>query len=198
METLERHIRFASRFNPADLDRGEIAKVKALPEGDKTEHMLGVVIGKVRGISFRNNPNDPTQASIGLLGVFEGVPYNAELPVIQAPMCFLPASVHTIITEAIQEANGLEAPEAMPARGKPVNHRIDQEIPIMFEIGVRHTATPIGFEFVTNQLRKSVESENVLADLRGELVTSGRITGPATPQKALPAPKGKGKKRGGK
>lgn len=166
-------IRFASRVNAGDLDRALIETVKRLADGDKSEHVLGTILGKVRGVSFRNNPNDPENASIGLLGVFEGAPANPELPVIQAPLCFLPKSVHDMLCAAITE--GMELPSSSPARGKPQNRRIDKEVPIKVEVGVRKSSSPIGFEFFTNMLMQA-DVVDVLADLRGEMTPARQLT----------------------
>jgi len=183
--TIERSIRFASRFNPGDLDPGEIKRVKALPDSDHDEHMLGVIYGYIHGVSYGFNPNDPSQASMALIGFFEGVPVNVNRPAIQAPKCFLPSTVQQMLQSAIEAANDLKPPEAMPARGKPVNHRIDQRIPIKFEIGVRHSAGSVGFEYITNSLIKTVETENMLAEFRGDL----KLPEPVRAGRALPAPK---------
>lgn len=180
------NIRFAAKINPADMNPDLIKRVKELADGNKDEFLLGTVIGRIRGVSYRSNPFS-SEPSVAFTGAFEAIPADKSRPPIQAPMCFLPNSVHDFISTVIHDAEGLDLPVKAPERGKPENKRIDREVPIVVEIGVRHSKAPIGYEFVSSLITKKANAVDVLSDLRD--MANGLEPKPG--QKALAGPKKK-------
>jgi len=161
--TVERMMEYPSR-----LQMSMLAPVKAIaaaiPEGDKEVRIVGYVMGEARGISYRNNPNDtdglPAEA---LIGVFNGIPSYAPYPgmvpeaasdlraELASGVCFLPPQAQATIVRQVRGADGV-IPET-PKRGK----RIDQlgvVVPIAFEIGIRKSGSPVGYEWVTRGIAR--------------------------------------------
>lgn len=148
---------------PARLQMSMLAPVReiaaSIPEGDKEVRIVGYVMGEARGVSYRNNPNDtdglPAEA---LIGVFNGVPAYADYPGMKpenasatraelaSGVCFLPPQAQAAI---VNQVRGLDAdiPET-PKRGKRVD-QLGVVVPIAFEIGIRKSGSPVGYEWVT-------------------------------------------------
>ncbi len=153
---------------PSRLQMSMLAPVKAIaaaiPEGDKEVRIVGYVMGEARGISYRNNPNDtdglPAEA---LIGVFNGIPSFAPFPgmdpaagsehraELASGVCFLPPQAQATIVAKVRGPDA-SIPET-PKRGK----RIDQlgvVVPIAFEIGIRKSGSPVGYEWVTRGIAR--------------------------------------------
>ena len=99
-----------------------------------------------------------------LVGRFEAV--NIETgEVFQAPQCFLPEPLNTMIAEALQETD-------------EDGNRVNDAIGFSVEVGVKPSDVPIGYEYTTK--------ENVKADTADPLAALREETA-----KTLPAPKKK-------
>lgn len=163
---------------PARLQMSMLAPVKAMaekiPEGDKEVYIVGYVFGEARGVSYRNNPNSADgEAAIALLGIFEGVPSYKDmdgLPVcadragLRSGVLFLPPQAQSVVVNAV--AGDHEKPET-PKRGKRVD-MLGITVPITFEIGIRKSSSPVGYEWVTRGLAK-VEQVSPLDRMRASL-----------------------------
>lgn len=168
---------------PARLQMSMLAPVKAMaekiPEGDKEVYIVGYVFGEARGVSFRNNPNSADgEAAIALLGIFEGVPSYADMPGIplaseraglRSGVLFLPPQAQSQVVAAVR-GNSTETPET-PKRGKRVD-QLGVTVPITFEIGIRKSGSPVGYEWVTRGLA-NVEQVSPLDRMRASLGLPG-------------------------
>ena len=166
-KTVARKVEIVNRFQAAML--GDVAAIAKLPEGSTETHMLGIVVGIARGLSFRTNPQDPSAPSIGLTGVFEGVPIDPNRPILRSTTAYLPKAVHELVIERVRGDGKGEVPK-MPARGQKVDV-IGNEVRIAFEIGARKSkvAGGAGYEFVTRAVRDP-EEVDPLADLKQKLL----------------------------
>lgn len=184
-----------NKFSAGDL--GDAKQVHKLEDGDKTVMLLGTVYGKVTGMSYKFNPNNPEDPSIALNGIFEAVPADTSRSIIRAPRFFPPNAVAKLVAQAIV---GDKSPDGISGlqRGKSVDIAAEGGmIPLGVQIGVRKTGTAIGYEYVCEIAGDKLVKEDILADVRGQLQFDQRSR-PALPpagQKALAAPKGKGKKK---
>lgn len=171
---------------------------------DKQEVFLGSIIGKVRGLSYRNNPQDPDSPAIALTGMFEAVPADAEKEAAQSARCYIqPQNVQDIIIQlVISEADPKAiagAPKKSPPKGKSYELGGAAIIPISLEIyAVKSAGSPVGYMYKAVMLNKVAGAEDGLADLRallpkGERKQPARIATERT-TKALPAPRKKAKK----
>jgi hypothetical protein len=164
---------------PSRLQMSMLAPVKALaeliPAGDKEVRVVGYVFGEARGISYRNNPNSADgEAAIALTGLFQGVPsYTdadglpkcAERAELRSGVLFLPPQAQAAVVEAVRGPDA-EIPET-PKRGKRVD-QLGVTVPITFEIGIRKSDGPVGYEWVTRGLQK-VEQVSPLDRMRQAL-----------------------------
>lgn len=167
---------------PARLQMSMLAPVRAMaesiPEGDKEVRVVGYVFGEARGVSYRNNPNSADgEAAIALIGVFEGVPSYESFPGmkpeqacegragLRSGVLFLPPQAQAVVVAAVARDN--EKPAETPKRGQRVD-QLGVTVPITFEIGIRKSQSPVGYEWVTRGLAK-VEQVSPLDRMRAEL-----------------------------
>ena len=96
-----------------------------------------------------------------LVGRFEAI--NIETgEVFEAPQCFLPEPLNTMIAEALDEVDD-------------EGERVNKSLGFSVEIGIKPSDVPIGYEYTTK--------ENVKADIDDPLAQLRETT-----QKTLPAP----------
>lgn len=171
-----------TKFSAGDL--GDASEVRKLEAGDKTVVTLGQVLGKVTGIVFKHNPNNPEQPAIALEGFFEGISSDPARAVIRSTTFFPPGNVAKMIQSFILKGEPIPSQARSLKRGQSVPVGIEGEaIPLAMEIGVRRTDTAIGYEFVTEVADNGAMNKvDLLADVRGMLPGGGA-------QRALPAPK---------
>lgn len=168
---------------------GDLSAVRKLPDGDKTIIPLGSVIGKVTGISYKFNPNNPEEPSIALNGMFEGIPADPKRAVIRSPRWFPPNAICKMIASAITKNQPMPKAARGLKRGQSVDIQGAGTIPIAVEIGVRKTGTAIGYEYVTAvHGNENADVADALADVRGLLPEGPTLL-------ALPAPGDKGRKK---
>lgn len=168
---------------PARLQMSMLAPVKAMAEkiaeGDKEVYTVGYVFGEARGVSFRNNPNSADgEAAIALIGIFEGVPSYIDMPGLppcdqraglRSGVLFLPPQAQSQVVAAVRGPDA-ETPET-PKRGKRVD-QLGVTVPITFEIGIRKSQSPVGYEWVTRGLA-NVEQVSPLDRMRAALKLPG-------------------------
>lgn len=169
---------------PARLQMSMLAPVRALaamiPAGDKEVRVVGYVFGEARGVSFRNNPNSADgENAEALIGVFEGVPsfqdftdadgkkhICADRAGLRSGVCFLPVQAQAAVVAAVLGPDG-ERPTDKIKRGAR-SDRLGITVPITFEIGIRKSDGPVGYEWVTRGLAK-VEQVSPLDRMRAAL-----------------------------
>src|ERR1051325_1568136 len=161
------------KFSAGDL--GDASQVRKLDDGDKTEMPLGSVIGKVTGIAFKFNPNNPEQPSISLEGYFEGIPNDPNRSTIRSTTFFPPTNVAKMVQNFVLKGEPIPANARGLKRGQSVPVDIGEAIPLALEVRVRKTGTAIGYEFVTDVADGGhMEKVDLLADVRGLLTNGGR------------------------
>lgn len=177
VQTVEKMFEYPARLQMSML-APVAAMAAAVKEGDKEVYVVGYVFGEARGLSYRNNPNSADgEAAVALIGVFEGVPsyqpFDGMKPEqdcnqragLRSGVCFLPPQAQDVVVEAVRGGHA-EIP-ATPKRGQ----RVDQlgiSVPITFEIGIRKSNSPVGYEWVTRGLAKVVQ-ESPLDRMRAAL-----------------------------
>jgi hypothetical protein len=152
-------------ISPGDL--GNIpALIAATEAGSKTPLILGVIIGKTSGISFRNNPNGE-MPSVALRGIFEFIP-NLEVSPgmvgLRAPLLYLPTNVQQIFL-----AGAMKRDTPIPAkveRGKSIDAE-GNEVQIKVQMGVRRHPSPIGYQYLAMMLQ-DMTVVDPLADMRND------------------------------
>ncbi len=166
------------------------AQLATIEEGDRSVHVIGHVLGKANGITYRNNPNG-SEPSIGVIGQFEATPVDADAPVMVAPVIFLPTAFCKMLETQLMKGKEKEIPKKSPAKGKGISIEGIGEIPLALEIGIRKNvgASGVGYEFSVVQAIKGDDSAiDPFADIRA-LLPNNRA------QAALPAPKTTPKKK---
>jgi hypothetical protein len=154
-----------NKLNAADLANcKEVAD--AIPAGNREPHEIGVIVGFVRGLSYRNNPNDPTLPAVGLVGAFKGIPSDPKRPTIVSPVVFLPTGIQSAIIEAVR-GNSKAPIDGMPAKGKAVNVETDKELRIAVLIGIQKSNSPIGYTFVA-AMEDNISVESPLSALEAD------------------------------
>lgn len=180
---------------------GNLAAIAALiADGDKTAVPLGYILGKATGVSYRANPNGD-EPSMGLKGVFEATPTQDNLPIMVAPVCFLPRAFMDAIVAQMMSGKEKEIPKKAPAKGKHIDVDAGLEIPLALEIGIRKsTGSAVGYEFSVVSLANDKGAQDMFADLRTALPSDiVKRSAPALPSpssaKANAAPNSGGKKK---
>ena len=125
----------------------------------------------VMGIATRVKTGEgPYGPFAGLVGQFEAT--NIETgEVFQAPQCYLPEPLNTMLTEALQETVTEKDDD-----GNEKQVRVNESVQFAVEVGVKPSDAPIGYEYTTKEIVKA-ETADPLAALRDATA------------KALPAPK---------
>lgn len=111
-----------------------------------------------------------------LVGRFEAINI-ATGEVFEAPQCFLPEPLNTMIAEALDEVEETEDDD-----GNVTTERVNKSLGFSVEIGIKPSDVPIGYEYTTK--------ENVKADVDDPLAALRETT-----QKTLPAPAKKNAKK---
>ena len=75
--------------------------------GSSQINWLGWIIGRAHDVKATKATQDETQiASVSLLGFFEGLPLNEELPVMRSDVCLLPGAVNAEIVKLVRQHQG--------------------------------------------------------------------------------------------
>jgi len=165
------------------------ALAASIPPGNTDVHVIGYIIGRVTGVSYRSNPNGD-EPSMGLTGMFEATPTEAGRAVIRAPMVFTPTSFTKMVAAQITPPDA-KAPKAAPPKGKSIELEGIAELPLAIEIGIRkNNGAGVGYEFAVTMLTPDDKAKDALAEVRSFLPAQIAQRSPAP---ALPAPTGKGK-----
>ena len=153
---------------PARLQMSMLAPVRKMaeliPEGDKEVYIVGYVFGEARGVSYRNNPNSADgENAVALTGVFEGVPAFGDMvglnekvadrALLRSGVLFLPTQAQDQVAKAVY---GDEAPAEKMKRGQR-SDKLGVTVPLSFEIGIRKSGGPVGYEWVTRGLANVVQ-----------------------------------------
>lgn len=153
---------------PARLQMSMLAPVRKMAEliaeGDKEVYIVGYVFGEARGVSYRNNPNSADgENAVALTGIFEGVPAFEDMPgltekcadraLLRAGVLFLPTQAQDQVAKAVY---GDEAPAEKMKRGQR-SDKLGVTVPLSFEIGIRKSGGPVGYEWVTRGLANVVQ-----------------------------------------
>lgn len=134
-----------SSISPGDL--GNIpAIIAATPEGSKEPVILGIIVGKVNALSFRDNPHGE-EPSVALKGAFEFISADSAAINLRAPMLYLPQAVQSLFVAAVKAGNTEADITKKPARGKSIDVA-GNEVEIMVQMGVRRHPSPIGYQYL--------------------------------------------------
>lgn len=176
------------------------AVAAAIPENSREVQVVGFVIGKATGLSYRNNPNGDAP-TVGLSGIFEATPCDQSMPVIVGKTIFLPKGFMDTIIPALEstltEAEKKLIPKKAPPKGKAIELQATDAIPLQLQIGVRrNNGAGVGYEFAVVMKRDELTKDDLLADLRKDFIPAN-LQAPATAEpKRLAGPaKGKAKKK---
>lgn len=173
------------------------AVAAAIPEASREAVTIGYVVGRADGLSFRANPNGD-EPSVGLTGIFEATPADPTRSIMVAKTIFLPKSfmdtMIPILESKMSEADMKKIPRKAPPKGKSIDLKATDVIPLQLEIGIRrNNGAGVGYEFAVLGKRDPA-AQDILADLRSDFIPK-ELAAPATAApKALAAPKKKGKK----
>ena len=164
----------------------------AIPEGDNDARIIGYVIGKANGLSYRNGVDDKGP-SIALKGIFEATPTDQTRAIIRGPAIFLPHAY------ALMAAEQLRGDQKAPAKSPPKGQHIDlegvAEITMALEIGIRKTkGGGVGYEYVVRERMPDAKgAQDALADMRQYLpkelpsaAAIGMIEGPKAASRKKP------------
>src|SRR6185312_7653860 len=106
----------------------------SIPKGDRTVRVIGTVLGRASGISYRNNPNDPDVPTLAVTGQFEATPVDERAPIMVAPAIFLPTVFCRMLEAELIKGEALtQRPKKPPAKGKSVNVEGVASIPLALE-----------------------------------------------------------------
>lgn len=172
---------------------GNLAAIAAsIPDGDRTSRPVGYVIGNATGLTYRANPNGD-EPSIGLTGLFEATPVTEGMPIMVAPVIFLPKGFMDSITPLLARGTEKNIPKKAPPKGKAVNIEATDQLPLALEIGIRkNTGAGVGYEFAVTMLTPDNEKQDALASVRQYLPNEiARQSVPALPAPAAKAKRGK-------
>jgi hypothetical protein len=163
-------------------------------DGDPTGAVtpLFQVYGHANGTRRGEGDNGPW---VALEGRFEAVNItkdaegNTDGRVFAGPECFLPEPMQSMIAGELEKTEPETGDDGKPVMidGKPKMRRVVDSLEFAFEIGVKRTKTPIGYEYTTKPLIKHGGADP-LADLRKKIPA---LAGPTTVAASAPA---KGKK----
>jgi hypothetical protein len=163
---------------------GEIA------DGDKTPRVIGYVVGKATGVSFRSNPNG-SEPTLALTGLFEAISVNEGQPPMVAPVIFLPTAFVKSVGAVLMGEK--KWPDKAPPKGKSIDIEGTGEVPLALEIGIRkNSGAGVGYEFAVTSRSDENEKTDALHELR-QFLPAQLAQRTAPKQLAAPA-KGKKKK----
>lgn len=175
---------------------GNLAAIAAaIPDGNREAVTVGYIVGKASGLSYRANPNDPNQPSVGLMGIFEATPCDNAAPILVGKVIFLPKGAMDVLVPLFASIDQKDVPKKAPPKGKAIDLAATEVIPLQLEIGIRkNTGAGVGYEFAVS-MPDTFRGEDMLADLRKDFIPAS-LAAPktATPQLAAPARKGAKKK----
>lgn len=153
-------------------------KAVVLSKPDGEEIILGTVLGEVRELSYRHNPQDETKPSIALVGPFKFFPADANRDEIWAMRCFIPGAFHDAIVESLEGPDGVARRPYKKSPGRKeqaINVVLGGVLKVVLEIGVRRTSTAIGYEYITRTSDKvPLQMNDPLAALSAEAGISSR------------------------
>jgi hypothetical protein len=141
---------------------GLMSQVKAAKDDD-TIHNLGVIFGKVRGLSLRSNVfgEEPSKA---FTGIFEGIPAHGGR--YRSTSCFLPRAINDTLTAAVVGDHKMPIDRA-PKRGEKIEVTGLNELTFAISIAVQHDDSEVGFRYVcTMHGQDAFALQDPFADLR--------------------------------
>lgn len=160
-----------------------------IAEGDRTVHVIGHVLGRANGITYRNNPNGD-EPSIGVTGQFEATPADPAAPVMVAPVIFLPTAFCKMLEAQLMKGKEKLVPKKAPAKGKGISIEGVGVIDLALEVGIRKNvgASGVGYEFSVVQASGDDDAQlnDPFANLRSLLpkgTTAPAIEAPGTAAK---------------
>lgn len=170
-------ITMLAQLSPGDMLGPQKQEVRAA--ADKTVTPLGTLIGEVRGLSYRHNPQDETTPSIALVGPFKFVPSSPNRPELRAMRAFLPGAVHDAIVASLEGDNKRPVDKSPGRKDKAINVNIGAVVPVVLEVSAETAeSTAVGYRYVTQNSKK------VPLQLDDPLARLSALAG----VKALPAP----------
>lgn len=184
-------VKIVSTMGVKDVGGSLGAMIKSMEKGD--ERMIGTIFGKANGVSYRSNKfgDAPSKA---LIGTFEGVPLDPDMPSVRSSRAFLPNNIQSILIAAVEGENidKKDIPKKAPPLGKGIDLEGVKVVEFIVEVGIRKIVTDEGekYEYICAMPSKPDEKDD-LADMRAVALSIMKREAP----KQLAAPKAKGKKR---
>lgn len=185
-DAVTRQKEYPSKLQLGGIDPEALKAVSQREAGDKTETLIGAILGVARGVTRRANPNDPGKPAIGFTGYFEGCPADPNGSLKVSEVLYLTGSLTEAIRAAIEgDAPSPVKPGQVLKRGEHVD-TLGTEVPLALEIYARKSANDggAGYEFAIKSA-KEIAGADPLAKLRGEMgakfhaLTSGTMSQPA-------------------
>lgn len=145
------------------------AAAAALSADDKDRHMLGTILGKATGLSYRHSKFSD-DAAVALTGYFEFIPTDADVPRVTATSLFLPSTVHAVIIKQIEGDRERPVSGNLKRSDKPLDISMGVTVPIVAEISYSKTTGEggRGYQYHVDIDTKAIKMEDLLADLRGD------------------------------
>lgn len=135
MADKERETQFIKKLASKNL--GDPAQIVSDQYKEGETVWLGIIYGRASGLSYRADPGDETKQSVGLTGVFKGIPADPDLPIFKATRCYLPGEYQDIMVANVRKISPLGDGETpMPKKGQPIN-QVGNVVDFALKIGVQ-------------------------------------------------------------
>jgi len=168
-----------AQLSPGDMLGNQKAEIRSMPLD--SDLVLGTVLGEVRGLSYRHNPQDDSKPSIALVGPFKFIPAKPDRPELWASRAFLPGAIHDGIVNALQGDNKAPVTKSPGRKDKAIDVMLGAVMPIVLEVGVRSKPeSSVGYVYIAQSSAKvPLELNDPLAALSARAGIKSVGTGPA-------------------
>jgi hypothetical protein len=142
-----------------------ISELKARPKENRDPVRLGIILGRVRGLSLRSNDYDIVP-SVAFTGVFEGVPAIAGKDRIRSAACFLPKMITGTLAATVMGDKPMPI-DVAPKRGNHTDVEGLNEIVVALVISIVRDESEVGYRFeVAMHGRDAFLTSDPLAEAR--------------------------------
>lgn len=186
-----------AQLSPGDMLGNQKAVIRSMALDE--DLLLGTVLGEVRGLSYRHNPQDDSKPSIALVGPFKFIPAAPDRPELWASRAFLPGAIHDAIVNALQGDKGAPMEKSPGRKEKPIDVMLGAVMHVVLEVGVRSKPeSSVGYIYIAQASAKvPLTMNDPLAALSARAGVKS-IAGPMTPRVEGSTEKAPAKKRGRK
>jgi len=152
-DDVQRSREIIAQLGPGDMLGPQKAEIRAKPLDEVI--ILGVVIGQVRGLSYRHNKQDETKPSIALVGPFKFVPSSPTRPELWAMRAFLPGAIHDGIVAALEGDSKRPIDHSPGRKEKPIEVKLGAVMDVVLEIGVKSKPeSSVGYVYIAQSSAK--------------------------------------------